>query len=198
MLCEFHTCTFACRFEGCNMQDHDAQLERLKRALSVESDTAFSQILDISQGSVSGAKKRKQIPYAWFVQVAEKSNVSLDWLFFGTGAMRQGEAESHVNEALVAAQPIRLETCSRCQKLENELAIERESSRKKDELLVEWLKKVEEKIEESGQLRLENLKLQMRLDTAATLLDESAHLKAENTELKARLSLFTDAAGESA
>ena len=71
------------------MQDYEKQLERLKLALNVESDTAFSQLLDMSQGSVSGAKKRGQIPHAWFFQVAERTGVSLDWLFKGEGPVRR-------------------------------------------------------------------------------------------------------------
>ncbi|WP_027188199.1 LexA family transcriptional regulator [Desulfovibrio cuneatus] len=65
------------------MQDYEQQLERLKQALKVDSDTAFSQVMDISQGSVSGAKKRGQIPHSWFFQVAEKTGFSIDWLFWG-------------------------------------------------------------------------------------------------------------------
>lgn len=71
------------------MQDYEQQLERLKQALNVESDTAFSQYLEMSQGSVSGAKKREQIPHAWFFQVAEISNISVDWLYWGEGPMRR-------------------------------------------------------------------------------------------------------------
>ncbi|HEU6435829.1 MAG TPA: S24 family peptidase [Nitratidesulfovibrio sp.] len=67
------------------MQDLENQLERLKKASGVESDTAFAQFLGISQGSISGAKKKGQLPHSWFFQVAEKTGASTDWLFFGRG-----------------------------------------------------------------------------------------------------------------
>ena len=64
-------------------QATERQLQRLKQACGVESDTAFAQFMGISQGSVSGAKKKQQLPHSWFFQVAEKTGLPADWLFFG-------------------------------------------------------------------------------------------------------------------
>lgn len=115
------------------MQAHEQQLERLKQALNVNSDTAFSQILGVSQGSISGAKKRKQIPFAWFFQVAEKTNTSIDWLFSGHAPTQDDKEqilEMPPQPACTQLHEID-EQISRQQyeKLEKELAEEREERR---------------------------------------------------------------------
>lgn len=61
----------------------DAILDRLKDATNTKSDTAFAKALGLRQSSVSGAKKRGQIPPTWGVQVAEMTGASLDWLLLG-------------------------------------------------------------------------------------------------------------------
>lgn len=78
------------------MQALEAQLERLKKACGVETDTAFADFLGISQGSISGAKKKGQLPHSWFFQVAEKTNISADWLCFGRGPLRPDEEASPI------------------------------------------------------------------------------------------------------
>lgn len=117
--------------EKVNMQAYLKQLERLKLALQIDSDTAFSQILDVSQGAVSGAKKRGQIPYSWFFTVHEKTGILIDWLYSGRGAMLPDDP---VGEA--GQQEVKMETvlnvprpCERCIKLESELDIEKAERR---------------------------------------------------------------------
>ncbi len=58
-------------------------LDRLKKELGTKSDTSFAKALGLRQSSVSGAKKRQQIPPAWAVQVAARTGASLDWLLLG-------------------------------------------------------------------------------------------------------------------
>lgn len=65
------------------MQPFDVQFERLKKAVNADSDTALASFLGISQGSISGAKLKKQIPPAWFFQIAEKTGFSIDFLYSG-------------------------------------------------------------------------------------------------------------------
>lgn len=55
----------------------------MKKAVKADSDTAFACFLGISQGSVSGAKAQKKIPPAWFFQVADKTGLSVDFLYSG-------------------------------------------------------------------------------------------------------------------
>lgn len=114
------------------MQAYETQLERLKLALNVESDTAFSQLLDVSQGSVSGAKRRGQIPFAWFFQVAEKTGTSIDWLYSGRSPMRPATPVDEDQPQMADVQyPEKIEqnTCPRCVKMEKELSEEREERR---------------------------------------------------------------------
>lgn len=65
------------------MQLFETQYERLKKAVNADSDTAFASFLGIKQGSISGAKDKKKIPLAWFFQVAEKTGLSIDFLYSG-------------------------------------------------------------------------------------------------------------------
>lgn len=106
------------------MQAYLQQLERLKAALQIESDTAFSQVLAVSQGAISGAKKRGQIPHSWFFQVHEKTKVSIDWLYCGCGTMRQDDTSQLLQEPHNNAQSATFDTtvlCAKCIKLEDKL-----------------------------------------------------------------------------
>ncbi|MFU2209537.1 helix-turn-helix domain-containing protein [Solidesulfovibrio sp. C21] len=69
--------------------------ERLKRifvACGVEKDSELARILDIKPQSITAARKRQQIPSGWIENIAENNHILADWLFFGTGPMRRGEA----------------------------------------------------------------------------------------------------------
>lgn len=70
----------------------DAVLGRMKAATRTSSDTALAKILNLRQSSISGAKERQSIPPAWAVQIAQDYGVSLDWLMFGEGEMKRGQA----------------------------------------------------------------------------------------------------------
>ncbi len=67
----------------------DEQLARLKQAAGVDSDTALARSLGISQGSISAAKQKQQIPPSWVKSISNNFSVSADWLFFGEGSMRR-------------------------------------------------------------------------------------------------------------
>lgn len=116
------------------MQLFEAQFERLKKASGVETDTAFASFLGLRQGSISGAKKKKQLPHAWFFQVAEKTGVSSDWLFWGRGPI-QLPSESELADEIkgkVEFSNDSLPTSSvekKLVKLEHELDMEREERR---------------------------------------------------------------------
>lgn len=58
-------------------------LGRIKLALGVRSDTAVARALGLSQSTMSSAKKKKQIPSSWIIQIAKEKGVSLDWLVYG-------------------------------------------------------------------------------------------------------------------
>ena len=69
-----------------------AVLVRLMQALDVGSDTELARALGITPQSVSGARKRGEIPPAWVQACAAQTGVNADWLFFGRGPMRLAEA----------------------------------------------------------------------------------------------------------
>ena len=70
-----------------------AILTRLTQALGVSSDSDLGRALGITPQSVSGARKRGEIPPAWIQACAAQTGVNADWLFFGRGPMRLVEAD---------------------------------------------------------------------------------------------------------
>ncbi|AAS97158.1 LexA family transcriptional regulator [Nitratidesulfovibrio vulgaris] len=74
----------------------EAVLERLMVASGAKNDSDLARILGITPQSVSGARKRGEVPPVWIQSFAEKTGISSDWLFFG----RQPEA--------VAMEPVRV------------------------------------------------------------------------------------------
>ncbi len=170
-----------CIFREESVQLFEAQFERLKKASGVDTDTAFASFLGLRQGSISGAKKKKQLPHAWFFQVAEKTGVSSDWLFWGRGPM-QLPSESELADELkgkVELSDAPLPTSSvgkNLAKLEHELDLEREERR---ELAAETRRLYREKENlhrEKEQLLREKEEL---LRENGTLREKLARLEAE-------------------
>ena len=62
------------------------KFKRLKTALDVKRDKQLAEILGITQQSVAGAKKRRQMPASWFETVGSLG-VSIDYILFGTMPM---------------------------------------------------------------------------------------------------------------
>lgn len=157
------------------MEAYEIQLERLKQALNVNSDTAFSEVLEVSQGSVSGAKKRGQIPHAWFFFVSKKTGYSLNWLFFGEGPMLRSEAGTQQRPQNIASPtPVQKdELCPRCVELEAELKEERKERR---------------------ELNSENRRLWAKNEQ---ILSELSDIKEENATLRARCGLLEKENGQS-
>ncbi len=61
-------------------------IDRAKKALSLETDKEFAQILGVSTSSVNGYRTRGgDLPLDQCKKVAQLSGVSLDWLVFGDG-----------------------------------------------------------------------------------------------------------------
>ncbi|MGV6994343.1 helix-turn-helix transcriptional regulator [uncultured Desulfovibrio sp.] len=72
--------------------DFKETLQRLMQALSVVSDAELARSLGITPQSVSGARKRGEVPPAWIQTCAAQTGVNAHWLFFGSGPMRLPEA----------------------------------------------------------------------------------------------------------
>lgn len=69
----------------------DAVMGRLLTASTSRNDSELARALGITPQSVSGARKRGEVPPAWIQSYAEKTGVCSDWLFFGRGPMRLDE-----------------------------------------------------------------------------------------------------------
>lgn len=61
----------------------EAKVSRLMKATATTSLAELANILNIKPPSVSGAIKRGKIPGDWIEDVAQRFNVSSDWLLFG-------------------------------------------------------------------------------------------------------------------
>ena len=72
--------------------DFKDTLQRLMQALEVVSDAELARSLGITPQSVSGARKRGEVPPAWIQTCAAQTGVNAHWLFFGSGPMRLPEA----------------------------------------------------------------------------------------------------------
>jgi len=70
----------------------EARLKRIMEACGAANDSELARVLNITPPSVGTAKKRLKIPSGWIEKISVKFGVSTDWLFFGTGLMRPGEA----------------------------------------------------------------------------------------------------------
>ncbi|MDR2669158.1 MAG: helix-turn-helix domain-containing protein [Desulfovibrio sp.] len=107
------------------LNDFSAQLARLKEAAGVKTDTALAHLLGITQGGFSGAKRRGNIPNKWFVAIATRYNVNLEWLLSGTGSSRK-----ETDECALTARIADLEMRNRLLETENTLLKEVIASQK--------------------------------------------------------------------
>lgn len=70
--------------------------DRLKIATRAKDDLDIGKALGRSQSSISSAKTKKKIPSSWLVDASRKLGISVNWLLFGEGPMRRGEAAEPV------------------------------------------------------------------------------------------------------
>lgn len=75
-----------------DVTDSGGTLQRLMRALDASTDAELARALGITPQSVSGARKRGDVPPAWIQACAAQTGVNAHWLFFGRGPMRLAEA----------------------------------------------------------------------------------------------------------
>ncbi len=67
----------------------DDRFTRILEATGAKSDSGLARALFIRPPSVAAARKRRQIPSGWIEKIAQSYDVRTDWLFFGTGPMRE-------------------------------------------------------------------------------------------------------------
>ena len=165
------------------MKDTTAQavLARLVEATSSSSEAALSGPLNISTQAISDARRRGKIPDSWIRIIADKFNVSADWLFFGRGVMRLDIAHPVAPRATdeVKADNVLQSVRLADNKLEKELEMEREERREltaenrrlhreKEELHREK----EELLRENGELKAMVARLEERKNRLAVATDQ--------------------------
>lgn len=62
---------------------------RMMKAVGTNKAADVAEALGISQSSVSGSKRRGNIPDSWYAIIADKFGVSIDWLRTGDGEMKR-------------------------------------------------------------------------------------------------------------
>lgn len=85
----------------------EERMARLYKAASVRTDSELARALGITPPSVASARQKLLVPIGWIEKISTTSNVSMDWLYYGTGAMCSTETEErkeqspliHANEA---------------------------------------------------------------------------------------------------
>ena len=139
-------------------------LDRMLSVLNLKNDSELSKELGVTSQAVSKARNTGKLPVSWVPKLAQKFNISTDWLFFGCIF----PAPSHEDLPKGEPEPLLLDkTCARCAKLEAKLDILEEERR---ELATEnrtlWT--------ENGDLREENatLRERQRKEEQASLFDE--------------------------
>jgi len=67
----------------------ESVFSRMMWAIGTKKASDVAAALGISQSSVSGSKRRGNIPDSWYPIISEKFGVSIDWLRTGVGEMRR-------------------------------------------------------------------------------------------------------------
>lgn len=63
------------------MQKLDEILDRLYKAIGITKNSDFCEKYDVKPNTLSTWRKRNTIPYDFIMEIAEKENISLEWLF---------------------------------------------------------------------------------------------------------------------
>ncbi|GGY12769.1 LexA family transcriptional regulator [Massilia dura] len=72
----------------------EAIVNRMKTVLGVESDTDAAKILGGTRSMLSLWKNRGSVPFQQCIEMAEKHNISLDWLVLGRGSKEVATADA--------------------------------------------------------------------------------------------------------
>jgi hypothetical protein len=102
--------------------------DRFLKATGVKTDVSLAEALEVTPQAVSHARKKKQVPPTWAIAIAEKYQVSLDWLLLGRGEMTCSYAGAEGWQGVVALR-------SRIESLEREVENLKEKVLAKEEIL---------------------------------------------------------------
>jgi len=155
-----------------------AILERLILASNAKTDAALAQAIGVSPQSVSEGRRKNKIPPAWAIVIAEKYQVSLDWLLLGRQA-EQGQQPAPEQGQPHAATTEPTAACSMCREMLRQLGIA-------NELALEATKRATEATEKGKELLEQKWELQGEI---AAINMENAELEALIDGLQKQLSL---------
>lgn len=82
-------CDNMSEFEELTATSFEAVFSRMMVAIGTKKASDVAAALGISQSSVSGSKRRGNIPDSWYPIIAQKFGVSMDWLRTGVGEMKR-------------------------------------------------------------------------------------------------------------
>lgn len=168
---------FGCKFGCLKMQPAMIEiLDRIKIAANATSDAELARKIEISQQSIAKARTTKNVPFSWLPKISTLFDVSLDWLYSGTGSMRPSDLASAPQQAIEQPTVVTKVSnqCPRCTELEKDLEKKNQYIEDINKNLVEALQNSMLLTEKNGELRLENLKLTHQLDTARQMCREYA------------------------
>jgi hypothetical protein len=76
-------------------------INRMRQAAGVDTDIALGKLFGYQTSAVSGWRQRNKVPYEECVILAQRMNVSVDWLLFGVGArdLSEGAASAGDDDA---------------------------------------------------------------------------------------------------
>lgn len=77
----------------------DSVLDRLQKAMNVNSDSALSRTLGVNRATLGNWRTRNSVPYSICVDIAVQNHISLDWLLIGQGDM-SFDVKEHGTEIL--------------------------------------------------------------------------------------------------
>lgn len=69
-------------------------IERGKQATKAKTDLELADFLEVNPSSVAGYRRRNTLPLEQGIKIAERTGVSLDWLFLGKGDMHPQAADA--------------------------------------------------------------------------------------------------------
>jgi len=80
---------FGSEFGSFSANQFEVVFARMMQAVGTKKAADVATALGISHSSVSGSKRRGNIPDSWYGIIADKYGVSMDWLRTGEGEMRR-------------------------------------------------------------------------------------------------------------
>ena len=73
--------------KGVKADSFDIIYKRILATINCSTQVELAERLEISQSSISDAKRRESVPSDWLMKLHDKFKLSIDYLRFGTGSI---------------------------------------------------------------------------------------------------------------